>query len=192
MIDYKKYKWFYTKSGKLVIGGKSAEQNDVLLTELKKMNKDLIVMHTKSPGSPFCAILAAVGTVSEKDIEECAVFTGCFSRAWKEGRESVVIDIFKLSQLSKNKIMKTGTWQVNGKIVNHPVNLELVLIKQEGIVRAVPVATADPENIIAYASPGKIDKVEAVATTKILALLKLNKEQLIAALPAGGVRFGKK
>jgi len=191
-MDYKKYKWFYTKSGKLVIGGKSAEQNDSLLAELKNTGKDYVVMHTKSPGSPFCTIIAPVKSVTAKDIEECAIFTGCFSRAWKEGKKKTIVDIFQLSQILKAKNMKTGTWQVNGKIVNHPVNLELVLIKQEGIVRAVPVATADPENIIAYASPGKIDKVEAVATTKILALLKLNKEQLIAALPAGGVRFGKK
>ncbi len=107
-MDYKRYKWFYTKSGKLVVGGKSAEQNDSLLTELKATKKDMIVMHTKSPGSPFCVIIAPIDAVSEKDIEECAIFTGCFSRAWKERHKNATVDVFRLSQLFKSGLMKTG------------------------------------------------------------------------------------
>ena len=189
MINYKKYKWFYTKSGKLVVGGKSAESNDTLLRELKLTRKDYVVMHTKTPGSPFCAIISDISDVTAKDIEECAIFTGCFSRAWKEGKKNVEVDIFNLSQLSKNKLMKIGTWQVHGKIIKTDVALELVIVFQEKIVRAVPISSSDKDKIIAYVRPGNIDKVEAVALVKISALNKLNKEQIIAALPAGGAKF---
>ncbi len=189
MIDYKKYKWFFTSSGKLVVGGKSAEQNDTLLHEMKKMKKEMIVMHTKSPGSPFGVILAPVSAVTGEDINECAIFTGCFSRAWKEGHKSTNVDIFNLSQLSKTDDMNVGSWSVKGKIKNKVINLELVVVMQQGVLRAVPKMTVDVKDIICSVSPGKIDKTKAVVLTKINDIKKLNKEQLLSALPAGGVRF---
>lgn len=186
MIDYKKYKWFFTKSGKLVVGGKSAESNDALLSELKNMKKELIVMHTKSAGSPFCAIIASIDTLNKSDIDECAVFTGCFSRAWKEEKKSTVVHMFKLSQLSKEGDMKSGTWAVKGAVKDINVNLELVITKQNNIVRAVPKQTVSKDEIIAFAYTGKIDK------TKVkIGSIKVDKEQLIAALPAGGVKIEK-
>ena len=191
MINYKHYKWFYTHSGKLVVGGKSAESNDSLLREMQATKKDYIVMHTKTPGSPFCIIFSDIVDVTAKDIEECAVFTGCFSRAWKEGAKNVDVDIFTLKQLSKSKLMKTGTWQVSGKISKKNVALELAIVFQDKIVRAVPVASADTGEIIVYVKPGDVDKVEAVKATKIAAVKRMSYEQLLAALPAGGITFKK-
>ena len=184
MIDYKKYKWFFTRSGKLVVGGKSADSNDSLLNELKKMHKELVVMHTKAPGSPFCAIIAPVNTVSNEDLHESAIFTGCFSRAWKEGKSTATVHSFKLSQLSKEGDMKEGSWNVKGRVRDFIVKLELVITKQNGIVRAVPKQSVSDEEIIATAAPGKIDKVKVKTDN-----LKVNKEELISALPAGGVKI---
>lgn len=184
MIDYKKYKWFFTKSGKLVVGGKSAESNDDLLKKLKSMKKDLVVMHTKSPGSPFCAIVAPIIAVSDVDMEECSIFTGCFSRAWKEGKKSVLVHSFKLSQLNKDSSMNQGTWSVSGRAKDFSVKLELAITKQNGIIRAVPKQSANEEEVIAIAVPGKVDKNKVKTDS-----LKVNKEQLISALPAGGVKI---
>ena len=78
MEDYKKYRWFYTSSGKLVLGGKSSKQNDELLVKLKKTGNDYLVMHTSSPGSPFSIILEEVPKITKKEIQEVAIFTGCF------------------------------------------------------------------------------------------------------------------
>ena len=78
--------------------------------------------------------------------------------------------------------MNAGTWAVKGKVKDINVELKLVLIKQNGVIRAVPKESAD--EIIATATPGKIDK------TKVkIGKLKIDKEQLIAALPAGGVKI---
>lgn len=184
MINHKKYKWFYTKSGKLVVGGKNAESNDSLLRELKNMDKDLVVMHTKSPGSPFCAILCDVTEVNPSDIQECAIFTGCFSKAWKNGLKKTNVDMFHLSQLNKSPKMKSGTWSVTGKIQTHVVDLKLVLIMQEKAIRAVPEITAKKKDILASIVPGKIDKNEIVKESMFM---ELDKEQLLSALPAGGI-----
>ena len=134
--DYKKYRWFYTSSGKLVVGGKSSSQNDELIKKLKAAKRNFIVMHTSSPGSPFSVILS--DDIDIKDKKECAVFTACFSRAWKQRKKRAKVDIFTFSQLYKLKEMKTGTWGVKGKVQRVIVGLSLVLTKQNSSLRAVP------------------------------------------------------
>ena len=57
MESYKHYRWFKTSHDLVVIGGKSAEQNDTLLKGLYKKGP-YIVMHTAEPGSPFAVLLA--------------------------------------------------------------------------------------------------------------------------------------
>ncbi len=188
--DYKKYKWFFTSSGKLVVGGKSAEQNDELLRKIKKFWKELYIMHTTSPGSPFCAIISDLADVSVKDLEECAIFTGCFSRGWKEMKRKTEVHIFKLSQLKKDKKMKDGTWSIKGEVNKMTVELKLALIKQGGVYRAVPVKTVGSAANILKVCPGEEDKTKMA--DKIIKKLKdknVSKNELLAALPAGGVEI---
>ena len=79
--NHSRYKWFVTSSGKMVIGGKSAGQNDELLKIVASIGAELVVMHTADPGSPFSVILASPNKLKESDLEECATFTACFSQA---------------------------------------------------------------------------------------------------------------
>lgn len=189
MKDYKKYKWFHTSNKLIVAAGKSAESNDGLLKEMKRTRKDYWVMHTSHPGSPFSVIISDTEKVKERDLEECAVFTGCFSRAWKEGKKNTEVHYFKLSQLEKKKEMKTGTWGIAGNVKKMKVKLELFLIKQEGVLKAVPEKTAGGKGLLKIC-PGKTDKSKM--TEKIAIELgdniNLNKEEILAALPAGGVK----
>ncbi|MDP1695334.1 MAG: NFACT RNA binding domain-containing protein [archaeon] len=190
--EYKKYRWFFTSSGKLVIGGKSAEQNDSLLSRLKKSKEDYIIMHTSSPGSPFSVILSSIKNLKESDIEECAIFTGCFSRAWKEGKKSAIIDIFKLSEVAKEKSMKSGTWGVIGKIKHRKVELKLVLAKQKDILRAIPeIAIKDKREILLKIMPGKISKEDMLSKLKLEIEGNFSNEEILSALPAGGVAISK-
>jgi len=182
-MEYKKYRWFYTSSDKLVVGGKNASQNDELLKRLKEYGKKYWVMHTSHPGSPFCAIISE--KTSKKDLEECAIFTGCFSKAWKMRKRKTEVDIFKLSQISKKDGMKIGTWGVKGKIKTIEVNLKLVLVKQKGIYRAVPEKTSNKGLKI---SPGKIDKKDMLIKLAV-ELGEVDKDELMSALPAGGIKI---
>jgi hypothetical protein len=190
-LDYQKYKWFYTSSGKLVVGGKSSIQNDELLKKLKRQNKDYVVMHTSSPGSPFSIILAPIKQVSQKDIEQTAIFTGCFSRAWREKKKMAQIDIFHLSQLYKSKLMKTGTWGVKGKIQRKVVELSLVLTLQNEKLRAVPESVPKKKDILLKIKPGKTDKRTMLPKFHVLLPDGLTQEAVLSALPAGGVSISK-
>ena len=192
MEDYKKYKWFFTKSGKLVVGGKNAEQNDELINKMKKNNVNYIVMHTKNPGSPFSIILDKPEKVNKEDIEECAVFTGCFSKTWRDKKNKVVIDVFRISSLYKNKEMSVGTWGVKKKVERLEVEKELFLIKQKGILRAVPkTSVKNKKEIIVKILPGNLEKKDAILKIQIETNKKLNQEELTSALPSGGIRIKK-
>lgn len=182
MIEYKKYRWFFTSSNTLVVGGKNATQNDNLLNEVK--DKDYIVMHTSSPGSPFGVIIKDRSKVSSQELEECAIFTGCFSRAWKEGKKNTSVDMFTTMQLSKGDL-KTGTWKVSGKVERREVKLELAITKQKGVLRAVPKITAKKPLMIVV--PGKTDKKDMAPKFEV-ELGNISQEELMAALPAGGVK----
>jgi hypothetical protein len=188
--DYRRYKWFFTSSGKLVIGGKSALQNEELLRRLKLLKKEFIVMHTKEPGSPFSIIFDDLKKISASDLKECAIFTGCFSRAWRSGEKKTKIGIFKLSQLRKNNNMKAGTWEVVGEVTEMDVNLELALTKQSGTIRAVPLESIkNKKEILLKISPGKIDKKDAPLKLDFELKNNFSQEEILSALPAGGFKI---
>lgn len=190
LIGYEKYRWFFTSSGKLVVGGKSALQNDELLRKLKNSNCDYLVMHTSSPGSPFSVIISDE-KISQSDKDETAIFTGCFSRAWREMKKTATIDIFSLSQLYKTEKMKIGTWGVKGEVKRINVSLELALTKQKGKLRAVPEKSAK-KNILLKIKPGKLNKKDALPKLQIEISESLNHDELLSALPTGGIAILRK
>ena len=190
--EAQKYRWFYTSSGKLVVGGKNAIQNEQLLRIFKAAKKDFLAMHTSEPGSPFSVIYSEIKKISKKDIQECAIFTASFSRAWKEKKKITEVDIFNLYQLIKSKLMKIGTWGVKGKIKKISVPLELVLIKQKSKLRAVPESVAkSKKQILLKIVPGEIDKQQILPKLQITLNQEFNQDELLSALPAGGTRIIK-
>lgn len=183
--DYKKYRWFFTSSNVLVIGGKNALQNDELLTKSKDMKEELVIMHTSEPGSPFCILMKDRTKLTPEDIEECAIFTGCFSRAWREGKKTAKVDIFTSTQIHKNKDMKPGTWGVYGNVNSVSVNLELAITFQSNILRAIPIPSLKNKTKFLKITPGKIDKDDMLAKLEIELNSPLSKDDVLSALPTG-------
>jgi hypothetical protein len=182
MEAYQKYRWFFTKSSKLVVGGKSALQNESLVEKIKNSGKDFFVMHTSDPGSPFAIILENKKNVSQSDLDECAIWCGCFSRAWRQGKRKTTVDIFTLNQIYKSRLMKKGTFGIKRKIKTKTVGLELYLVLQENKLRAVPKTLK--KNILVVIKPGKIKK--EVFASRISKKFKISKEEILNALPTGG------
>ncbi len=187
--DYKKYKWFITASGKTVIGGKSALQNDELLKQVIAASETYLVMHTSAPGSPFSVILAPLSPITKQDIEECAIFTACFSQTWKTGKLSANVNIFKSTQLHKEKQMKIGMWNVQGAVKTLNVPLKLILTHQQGMLRAVPEKTLkNKKERILTIMPGTIDKKDLFIKAALQGS-SCTQEEFLAALPAGGSKI---
>jgi len=183
--DYKKYRWFFTSNGNLVIGGKSSKQNEELV---KNASEEDIILHTASPGSPFCIIKNA----SESDIEEAAVFDACFSQNWKRGRKKSEVHIFSGKNVVKSGRMKEGTFGIIGKVKKINAELKLTLCFQEEKLRAVPIKTAGNKSRLVL-SPGKVEKEKAAG--KIMSLLKerfdvsISKDEVLSAIPSGSFKI---
>ncbi|MEK6855879.1 MAG: NFACT RNA binding domain-containing protein [Nanoarchaeota archaeon] len=189
--NYQKYRWFFTSSNTLVLGGKSALQNDELMIKLKDLPQEFVIMHTSEPGSPFCILFKEKSKVTDTDIEECAVFTGCFSRAWRAGKNTAKVDIFSSSQIHKNPEMKSGTWGVYGKVETMSVSLELAITKQKEVLRAVPISTLKKKDEIIKITPGNIDKNDMFAKLEIELNEPLSKEEVLSALPTGKFKVSR-
>jgi len=102
------YREFETSSGKKILGGKSAEQNDELVKQyLGTSNK---LLHTAEPGSPFCVITELKAT--KKDIEETAIFCASKSQDWRDNHSNVNVHVFSGKETYKTKGMKSGTFGV--------------------------------------------------------------------------------
>jgi hypothetical protein len=180
--SYEKYRWFFTSSGKLVIGGKSSMQNEEIISFVER---DDVVMHTETPGSPFCIVKSP----NAKDLQETAVFTACFSHEWKKQKKKSEVHVFKGDQIKKKKGMKQGTFGIIGSINKKKVELKLALDIQARKLRAVPLTAAKKK--LAIITPGTLNKEQA--TIKIMKIMKtkhgypVSKEEVMSAIPSDNI-----
>jgi predicted ribosome quality control (RQC) complex YloA/Tae2 family protein len=96
-------------SGAIVSSGKDAKSNDELMEKFK--GKPNVIMHTVSPGSPFCVINNL--KPSRKDISASGAICATYSQDWRDNKGDVKVNVFTGKDISKRKSMKVGTWKVN-------------------------------------------------------------------------------
>lgn len=171
-IDYQKFRWFYTSSGVLVIGGKSAEQNEAVIKQAKDED---VILHTEDPGSPFCVVVDEIEE-TDADIREAAIFCASLSQSWKKKKKEIEVSVFRKDQVYKLKSMKKGTFGVKGAEQKVKIIPKLYLTFQEGKLRCVPFPAP-----IAEITPGDMKKEEAAEM--ISAKLHIKKEEVLSALP---------
>ena len=128
---WESFRWFYSSSGVLIVGGKNAESNDTLLRT--HMGKGDIVFHTEDPGSPFFVIK---GYADKKTMKEAGIAAASYSQGWKKGLSNMKVMYAVAEQLSKDKGMKSGTWQVKGRreVMNVKLELAIGITKDEKII----------------------------------------------------------
>ena len=184
--DYEHFRWFFTSEGKLVIGGKNEEQNEIVMKSFLK--PDYLVAHTSKPGSPFMIIQTE--NPSKQDIKETAIFCSCFSKQWKSGNKKIDVDVFKGNQVFKKRDMKTGTFSVIGERKKLSVKPELALVIQKGKLRAVPKVKIK-EEVLVEIKQGKLSKEQAAEKIakkiKNKFLLPISKEEIMQAIPSGNI-----
>lgn len=101
-----KFREFFTSTGALVLGGKSAENNEALVSQIEP---EETVLHTAKPGSPFVNIK---GKANAQDILDAAIFCAKHSQDWRDNQNDVEIHVFKGKDIYKEKGMKSGTFGV--------------------------------------------------------------------------------
>lgn len=119
-----KFREIKLSSGAEFTLGKDESSNDELMNEFK--GKPNTIMHTASPGSPFCVIK---NKVLEGDLYAAAVACARYSQDWRDNKKDIKINVFTGKDISKEEGMKTGTWNVK--------KFKTIIVKKEDILKVL-------------------------------------------------------
>ncbi|MFT4311763.1 MAG: NFACT RNA binding domain-containing protein [Candidatus Woesearchaeota archaeon] len=126
---YEKFRWFYASNGMLVIGGRDATTNEIVIK--KHTQTGDLVFHTDMAGSPFFVIKADSQQIDEQVRQEVATLTIVYSRAWQMKLSS--IDVFSVlpEQVSKQaqagESLSRGSFVIRGKTTYYQVQMDFCI-----------------------------------------------------------------
>lgn len=114
---YEKFRWFTSSDGFLVVAGKDAVSNEVLVK--KHAAAEDPVFHAEITGAPFVVVKTEGKVPSKQVLREAGEFAAAFSRGWREGLGSADVYWVKPEQLSKSgpsgEYVPRGAFAVVGK-----------------------------------------------------------------------------
>ncbi len=194
-VWYEKFRWFVSSDGFLVIAGRDATTNEIVVK--KHTDKDDFVFHTEMAGSPFVVIKfdSHDGEIPNSTKEEAAMFCVGMSRAFKQGYANAECYMIKPDQVSKKaaagEYMGRGSFMIYGerKYFNPEVKLG-VCIHEEKIMCA-PLAAVKKHKEFLEIMQGN-DKASDVAKTIRAKLGYDDLDDIIAVLPPGKCAIKKK
>jgi hypothetical protein len=121
---YERFRWFHTSDGFLVIGGRSADENEEIVK--KYLDKGDRFFHTQAHGAP-ATVLKATGPSESADedieipdtsIEEAAQFAVSYSSVWKDGRYADDVYMVDYDQVTKTpesgEYLEKGSFAIRG------------------------------------------------------------------------------
>ena len=139
---FEKFRWFVSSDGFLVVAGKDAVSNEVLVKKYTEP-KD-VVFHADLVGAPFVVVKAEGKKLSERCLREAAEFAAAFSKGWREGFASVDVYWVKPNQLSKGgpsgEYVPRGGFMVRGRrnwMRGTPLKTAIGVVRENGEVRFV-------------------------------------------------------
>jgi len=186
---FEKFRWFISSDDFLVIGGRDATTNEIVIK--KHTDKNDLVFHTELPGSPFVTIKNPEGKdMPEVTIREAAEFCGSFSKSWKSGRGTADVFYVNPDQVSKEaksgEFIAKGAFMIYGKRNFQAVALNLAVCNigriMAGPASAVKRQCEDKELRYVELTPGQ-DKLSDVAK-KIQKSIGGELDEIIRSLPS--------
>jgi predicted ribosome quality control (RQC) complex YloA/Tae2 family protein len=159
---YEKFHWFHSSDGFLVIGGRDASTNEVLIRRYMEPNDR--VFHTDIPGAPFVLIKTEGKTPPEQTIEEAAQLAASYSRAWKEMLMTANVYWVSPEQVKKQppsgQYLTKGAFMIYGNrnyVRNVSVETAIGITREDDVVRAIggpTTAIAKHTNLYVKLIPG--------------------------------------
>jgi len=181
---YEKFRWFFTSGGFLAVGGRDATSNEMVIK--KHMEIEDWVFHTSMAGSPFFLLKGGKEKASVEDIDEVAIATASYSRAWQNGYSTQEVFYVRPEQVSKKaeagEFLTKGSFMVRGK--KNILNPELEVCV--GIVNGKVVG--GPRSVIVEGEvyglvPGKTKKSDIAK--KLAQKLGRSVDEIMSVLPNG-------
>ncbi|MEM5811510.1 MAG: NFACT RNA binding domain-containing protein [Candidatus Aenigmatarchaeota archaeon] len=188
-VWYKQFRYFISSDGFLVVIGTNSYKNELLIKKFCERND--IVMKANIKGSPITIIKTNGKEVPKTTIEEAALITACYSKAWLLKFDYCDIFYVKPEQLVKENWMPVGTFGIIGeKKFVKGVKLELCL----GIDIESGKVFASHERLVKqnfkhvfYIYPGnkKISEIEDYIKSILGKNININRKMLAFAIPYG-------
>lgn len=190
---YEKFRWFTSSEGFLVIGGRDATSNEIVVKKHTEPND--LVFHTDMAGSPFFVVKAGIRTIGDKTKEEAADATCTFSRAWKLGLQTSSVFYVSPEQVSKKtkagEYMGKGAFMIYGRTnyISNKINLA-VGINLNNQIMAGPL-DAVKKNCEKYVALIQGSEKSSSVAKYIQHKLGSSIDGIIRALPSGGFKVRK-
>ena len=133
---YEKFHWFRSTDGFLVIAGKDLRTNNELVK--KYLEKDDLFLHAEIHGAAVVIIKSEGKPIPEKTIDEAAIFSVTYSKAWKDRMSTentywVTSDQVSFSAPSGEYLTK-GSFIIKGKkniLRNIPLEIAVYPVIEE-------------------------------------------------------------
>lgn len=115
---YEKFRWFFSSDKFLVVGGKDATTNEILIK--KHMEKNDVVFHADVHGAPFFIVKNPDGKeIQEETLNETAQAAASYSKAWASGLGSCDVYYVRPEQVSKTapsgEFIGKGAFMIHGR-----------------------------------------------------------------------------
>ncbi len=181
---YQKFRYFMSSEGFLVVAGKDAVSNEVLIKKHTLPNDK--VFHAEIIGSPFVVVKTEGKEPGEKTLKEAAEFAAAFSRAWRENMGSADVYWVKPEQLSKSgpsgEFVPHGAFAVTGKrnwMRNVPLQTAVGIVLDDKIefIGGPEETMKGKATVFVVIGPGDLSGKEILKQTLRSLTLKLPKEQ---------------
>lgn len=189
---YDKFRWFISSDGFMVLLGRDATTNEILIKKYTERND--LVLHTDIVGSPFVVIKSDNKEIPKRTIKEAADAAVTFGKAWKLGISSTPTFKAKPEQLTKEapsgEFVPKGGFITKGKLeyIENKINLA-VGIKDNRIM--VGPLEAIKKNCSKYVEVKQGREKTSRIAKQIQYKLGGDLDEIIRALPAGGCEIKK-
>lgn len=193
---YEKLRWFISRDGYLVIGGRDANSNEQVVKKYSKNND--IYLHCDIHGAPSTIIQNKnEDEIPESTLYDAACFASSFSSAWTEGFSSYDAYWVTLDQVSKTpqsgEFLKKGAFVIRGKknfIRNVPVLIAIGVVDYDDDKRimAGPVeCLKEMTDKYVIVKPGftKKERISKEILHKIDAEKVFSIDDIVRSLPSG-------
>ena len=189
---FDKFRWFYSSEGFLVVGGRDAATNEIVVK--KHTEKGDLVFHTDMIGSPFFVIQAKNKEIGEKTIKETADATVTFSRAWKLDMQNSSVFSCNPDQLTKEapsgEYVPRGGFITKGKLNYLENKVSCAFGVYNGKVMAGPLDSIK-KNCKTYVEIEQGREKGSSIAKYIQKKIGGNIDDIIRALPSGGYKIKK-
>jgi predicted ribosome quality control (RQC) complex YloA/Tae2 family protein len=183
---YEKFHHAFTSEGRLMIGGRSAQQNDQAVA--KHMEDSDLFFHADIQGGS-AVILKDGADATEDELREAAQLAACFSKAWINANAAVDVYAVEKKQLSKHATggyVPTGAFAITGErrwFRGTALRLRIGLT-EKGVV-VVPDASKMRLKDELALLPSKAGKQKGALAKSLAKRFRTHPDELLERLPNG-------